>query len=175
MACTAAPRSFAHTVHQHRPGQCAADMPVAAHAQQAARLLVKLRALERQRRGDALLGRRLRLGARLSARLVHLGTSAQSARRHEQDGRFQTLQLISIFCSMPPRAWHVQRLHAALHTQCTNTGQGSVLRTCLLPHMHSQLRACFTSSARSSASAAATRCSAAASASARASVRAWST
>jgi len=48
-------------------------MPVAAHAQPAARLLVKLRALERQRRGDALLGRCLRLGARLSARLVHLG------------------------------------------------------------------------------------------------------
>ncbi len=48
-------------------------MPVAAHAQPAACLLDKLRALERQRRGNALLNRCLRLRARLSARLVHLG------------------------------------------------------------------------------------------------------
>jgi hypothetical protein len=42
-------------------------------ARQAARLLHKLRALERQRCGNALLGRCLRLSARLGARLVHLG------------------------------------------------------------------------------------------------------
>jgi len=71
----------------------------AAHAQPAARLLVELRALERQRCGNALLGRYLRLGARLSPSLVHLGTTARSARHYvcdEQDGRFQMLQLISI-------------------------------------------------------------------------------
>ncbi len=39
-------------------------------------LLVELRALERQRRGHALPGRCLRLGARLGARTVHLGRNA---------------------------------------------------------------------------------------------------
>ena len=97
----------------------------AGRAQQAARLLDKLRALERQRRGKALLGRCLRLGARLSARLVHLGTSALRARHHVQDRRFHTLQLISntvahaamrMACKAAPRS--------LLHTQITETGQG---------------------------------------------------
>jgi len=51
------------------------------HKQHELHLLVALRALERQRRGQALLGRRLRLSARLSACLVHLGRLARSARR----------------------------------------------------------------------------------------------
>ncbi len=145
----------------------------AARAQQAARLLDKLRALERQRRGKALLGRCLRLGARLSARLVHLGTTALRARHHVQDRRFHTLQLISntvahaamrMACKAAPRS--------LLHTQITETGQGK--RSGLLLHTHGQLRACLSYSARSSASAAAMRCSAAASA-ARASARAWPT
>ena len=50
--------------------------PSAARARQAARLLHKLCALMPQRRSKALLGRCLRLGARLGAYLVLLGTSA---------------------------------------------------------------------------------------------------
>ncbi len=61
----------------------AANIPVLAHAQPAARLLVKLHTLQRQRCGDALLSCCLRLGARLSECLVHLGTCAYSARHYE--------------------------------------------------------------------------------------------
>ncbi len=50
------------------------------HMQQAARLLVKLKALERQRCGNALLSRCL-CRARLGARLVHLGKVARSGAR----------------------------------------------------------------------------------------------
>ncbi len=52
--------------------------PSALRARQAARLLDKLHTLLLQRRGGALLGRRLRLGARLGARLVHLSSVALS-------------------------------------------------------------------------------------------------
>jgi len=50
------------------------------HMQQAARLLNKLKALERQRCGNALLSRCL-CRARLGARLVHLGKVARSGAR----------------------------------------------------------------------------------------------
>jgi len=53
---------------QGRPGQCSWH-PNAARAQPAARLLDKLHTLLLQRRGRALLGCRLRLGARVP----HLG------------------------------------------------------------------------------------------------------
>jgi hypothetical protein len=100
--------------------------PSAARARQAARLLDKLCALERQRRDNALLGHFLRLSARLSARLVHLGRTGQSARHHEQVGRIHTLQLIS---TTNPHAARRMASKAApcslLHTQCTKTGQGS--------------------------------------------------
>ncbi len=56
----------------------AVNSQVPHRVRQAARLLHKLRALERQRRGNALPGRCLRLGARISARLVHLGRAALS-------------------------------------------------------------------------------------------------
>jgi len=62
----------------NRAGQGnAADVPVAAHSRPAARLLVKVRVLERQRCGNALLGCCLRR-ARLSMRLPHLGMSTRS-------------------------------------------------------------------------------------------------
>ncbi len=72
----ASTQSAAHTVHKLKGQGSAADMPVAAHAQRAARLLDKLRALERQRCGKLLLDCCLRR-ARLGARLVHLGKFAQ--------------------------------------------------------------------------------------------------
>jgi hypothetical protein len=102
--------------------------PSAARARQAARLLHKLRALERQRRGNALLGRCLRLGARLSARLVHLGTTAHSARHHEQVGRIHTLQLISTTNPHAARRMACKAApHSLPHTQCTKTSQGSAV------------------------------------------------
>jgi hypothetical protein len=56
-----------------------------------------------------------------------------------------------------------------MHKQCYSARQAmAVQRISLLPYMHSQLRACLLSSARTSASAAAKRCTAAALASARA-------
>ncbi len=58
--------------------QTQAVQPIAAHAQKAPRLLDQLRALKRQRRGDALLGRCLR-HARVGMRLVHLGRDTRSA------------------------------------------------------------------------------------------------
>jgi len=113
----------------------------AGRAQQAARLLDKLRALERQRRGNALLGRCLRLGARLSARLVHLGTSALRARHHVQDRRFHTLQLISntvahaamrMACKAAPHARPAARLLVVLcaleRQRCGNALLGCCLR-----------------------------------------------
>ncbi len=154
----------------------AASMPVAAHAQPAARLLVELRALERQRRGNALLGCCLRLGVRLNSTLVHLGISAQSGTHHEQDRRFHILQLIPIIIAHA--AWRMAFLATPLAFAAHTVHQhrpGQCSEHPMTPHMHSQLRACLSSSARSSASAAATRCSVATSASARASVRAWST
>jgi len=65
----AVPRRRTHSPQD----QARAVQPTAARAQQAARLLGELRMLMRQRRGNALLGRCLRLGARHSACLVHLG------------------------------------------------------------------------------------------------------
>jgi hypothetical protein len=54
------------------PDQARAAQPAAAHAQEVARLLGKLRALARQRRGEALLSCCLHLIERLSARKQHL-------------------------------------------------------------------------------------------------------
>ncbi len=76
-----------------------------AHAQPAARLLVELRALERQRCRNALLGCCLRR-ARLGARLVHLGRSAQSAghgTRWVNKLAFTMAELFSL-CLMLPHA-----------------------------------------------------------------------
>jgi len=71
--------SVAQAVQQCQAGYVsAAAIPVAIHAQPAARLLVELRALERQRCGSALLGCCLRR-ARLSMRLAHLGILSRSA------------------------------------------------------------------------------------------------
>jgi len=118
--CSGSTRTpIAQTVQQCRAGYgSAADMPVAAHAQQAARLLDKLRALERQRCGNTLISRCLRLIARLGARLVHLGTTAQSARHCEQDTRFHTLQLISEIIAPAARrmACTAAPLHLVAHT-----------------------------------------------------------
>ena len=74
MACTAVPLCRTHSLQD----QAQAMQPAAAHAQQTARLLGKLCALMRQRRGEALLG-----CSHLSARLVacehHLGRLPRSA------------------------------------------------------------------------------------------------
>ncbi len=71
MACKAAPRSLLHTQITETGQGSTAD------TQHAARLLVKVRALERQRCGNVLLGCCLRR-ARLGARLVHLGALTRS-------------------------------------------------------------------------------------------------
>jgi len=75
------PQSIAHTLCIHSPpNQARALQPTAARAQQAARLLGELRALTRQRRGEALLGCRLHLIERLGACEQHLGTQPRSAK-----------------------------------------------------------------------------------------------
>ncbi len=66
----AQPLSDAYTLCKQSPGSgCTSAIP---HSQHEQHLLVQLRALMRQRRGNALLGRRFCLTARLGARLVHL-------------------------------------------------------------------------------------------------------
>jgi len=72
MACKAASPTACCT--QSLPN--ADSNPIAAHAQPAARLRDKLRALMLQRRGKARLGCRLRLGARLGAHFAHLSDVA---------------------------------------------------------------------------------------------------
>ncbi len=73
------PSSRARTFCKTKTVQCVTDaLP---HKQIELHLLVEIRALERQRRGQALLGRCLRLSARLGARSVHLGRLARLARR----------------------------------------------------------------------------------------------
>ncbi len=66
---------------QTLPDQAWAVQPAAAHARQAARLLGELRALARQRRGEALLGCSLHLIKRLGARQQHLRALPRSAVR----------------------------------------------------------------------------------------------
>jgi len=68
-------------------------------------LLVELRSLMHQRRGKVPLGCRLRLSARLGARLVHLGTSAQSARCARCEARFPCLPSSPRHASCCPHAW----------------------------------------------------------------------
>ncbi len=147
------------------------------HARQAARLLGELRALMRQRGGEALLGCRLRLSARLYACLVHLRKCARSVRRGTSHWTgLPSLRLSpSYACPMPPR-WHgvCSRLnHYLTHTHSANRARavGALLQF----RTASMSSTCSSSSARSCASAAAMRCSAAASASPRASARAWCT
>ncbi len=95
----------------------------------------------------------------------------QSLTRHYRDGRLMHRIPPKHACPVLPHAWHAQQSYSqrAAHRFFP------VQIASQLPHMHSQLRACLTNSARSCSSAAAKRASAAASASARASVRAWRT
>jgi hypothetical protein len=72
------------------------------HKQIELHLLVELRALERQRRGNALLGRCLRLSARLSARSVHLGVNTRSARRSTLWGTLAVSAELTMACPMLP-------------------------------------------------------------------------
>ncbi len=67
--------SVLQSLHRAACGS-AASIPTAAHAQPAARLLDKLSSLMLERCGRALLGRCLRLGARLCACLVYLAKVA---------------------------------------------------------------------------------------------------
>ncbi len=174
MACTAAPRSFAQTVHRCRPGQHAASVPVAAHAQPAARLLIELRALERSRCGKLLLGCCLRLSARLahlgkflrSAGIAHVGKTSLTARD----------QLSS--ASLCPMLLHLNgACSRVIHRPTRPHSAEPSLGRAALPHCRTDSMSCtcLFSSARSSASAAANRSSAAASASARALAHAWCT
>ncbi len=106
-----------------------------------ARLLDKLRALERQRRGLALLG--CCLGrARLGARLVNLGTTVNHTGVISRTGASRHCSLSP--SSVPPRC-HAHGMQSGSTQLCTHRG---VQRPSLLPHVHSQLRACLTSSAR---------------------------
>jgi len=54
----------------------------------------------RQRRGKAELGCRLRLGARLGARSVHLGRLARSARRGALCG------MLAVSAKLTVKSWH---------------------------------------------------------------------
>jgi hypothetical protein len=74
MACMAVPRCRTLSLQN----QARAVQPTAARAQQAARLLVRLCALTRQRRRQALLGCCLHRSARLRACLQHLSALPQS-------------------------------------------------------------------------------------------------
>jgi len=170
MACTAVPPCRTYSLQD----QARAMQPAAAHAQQTARLLAELCALMRQRRGEALLGCP-HLSARLVASEQYLGRLPRSA-EHAYMCRTNTcLHGGSYTSHMPSALKCITRAaeyfqfvtYSSLRQQATSvTGQ--------VPHMHSKLRACLSSSARSSASAA-TNCSSAAASSARASARAWST
>jgi len=176
-ACAAVSFTISHT--RLLQNQAQALQPVAAHAQQAARLLVKPRALEGQRCGNALLGRCLH-HARLETRLVHLGTLLNQqgmAHAHAHAHAHAKTSLPSLrlntvsLCPMLPHPHGAcSRLdHRLAHAPSAEASQISAA----LPH-DSMSCTCLLNSARSSASAAAKRCSAAASASARASARAWS-
>jgi len=126
-----------------------------------------------QRRGGALLGRRLRLGARLGARLVHLSSVALSCHQEGMASLCRKYLDSTSPCPMLRHAEHFQlsRPQSVAHDACRVRQ-----RQCSqLPHGHKKLRTCFASSALTRGSAASKRCSAAASASARASVRAWCT
>ena len=150
-----------------------AVQPSATRARQAARLLDKLHTLLLQRRGGALLGRRLRLGARHGARLVHLSSVALSCHQEGMASLCRKYLDSTSPCPMLRHAEHFQlsRPQSVAHDACRVRQ-----RQCSqLPHGHKKLRTCFASSALTRGSAASKRCSAAASASARASVRAWCT
>jgi hypothetical protein len=154
-------RASAHPPDAQRQGLAHGGLPLLA-----ARLV---------QRGQPLLGCRLRLGARLGARLVHLARGYCSVSRARPFmERHACLQLCSTTpCPMPPHAEHAQpsRPRSVAYKLC-----GTRLGRCSqLPRVHSRLRACLASSARSRASAAAKRCSTAASTSSSASVRASST
>jgi len=103
MACAAALLTACCT--QSLPN--ADSIPIAAHAQPAARLLDKLRTLMLQRRGKVRLGCRLRLGARLSACLAHLGKLLYLIKSwHIMSRRRDRLQLVSVTtCATSLRAW----------------------------------------------------------------------
>jgi len=143
--------------------------PTAAHAQQAARLLGKLRAPMRQRLGQALLGCRLRLGARLSAclsarigaRSVHLGRKARSTRRDTLWGTLVVSAKLATTRPMPHKCVAVCRsltLCRQRTLQRTVREQAAALHP-TTAHMR-ELRACWAKPARSCASAAAKRGSA---------------
>ena len=106
-----------HTVCKSRPGQCS-QLPVAAYAQHAARLLGKLCVLVRVRRSGALLDRRLRLSARLCARLVYLNdvcdlviSTVWRLRSLQKQGCGQCSRLQHDTISCAP-AWRAPRAHA---------------------------------------------------------------
>ncbi len=85
-------------------------LPKAEHVQPSGpHLLNELRALMRQRRGQALLGCRLCLSARLGARPVHLGRTARSARRGTLWATLAVSAKLTTTCPMLPSCMAVYR------------------------------------------------------------------
>jgi len=118
---------------QGRPGQCCRHA-IAARAQPAARLLDKLRTLLLQRRGRALLGRRLRLGARLGACLVYLSNVAFSCHQEGMVSHCRSIPQLHSTSSPPPYApcCHTQSMysrpvHSLRHTLPAESGEGSAV------------------------------------------------
>ncbi len=91
---------FSHGAHRPLSVDSVNGQVPHVHDAQAARLLVKLRALECQRRSNALLGCCLRLSARLGARFVHLGRNARSARRGTLWGTLAVSAKLTMTCPM---------------------------------------------------------------------------
>jgi len=148
-----------HSVLQslHRAGcGSAASIPTAAHAQPAARLLDKLSSLMLERRGRALLGRCLRLGARLCACLVYLAKVAFLCHQEGMASQFRVIprpsyQLVSTTRPMLPHGWHVWRScpqSVAYVIFRYRQGQGNQP-----PHEHNKLHTCLSSSAQTCGSA----------------------
>jgi len=132
------------------------EKPSATHARPAARLLHKLRPLERQRRGQALLGRCLRLGARLGARLLHLGRLARSAahgtRREDKPNFTRPAELRFFVAHAATPAWRPQPCQPSADASTvrrTKPGQRSTGRTAA--HWHEPQPACQAPRARAAA------------------------
>ena len=132
-------RSLMHTLCTNAGQGSAADIPVAAHAQQAARLLDKLCALERQRCGNALLGCCLH-HARLKTHLVHLGTLPRSAGHVRKTKLAFTPAEICFFVPHAvASAWRVQPTQASSRARALRTTKPEQRSTAALLHRWTEL------------------------------------
>jgi len=140
--------SLAQTVQQGKAGcGCATDIAVAVHAQPAARLLVELRAHERQCRGKTLHGR----CARLRACSIHLGKECPiSKARHAVPHACRVSQAHHVM----PHADHIRGTEQLTLCLGRNKSCESMLLQCSKAAQSRDPRTCSAMSPRSCASAA---------------------